>query len=75
MYTNDRPLRPGDRVQQWRDGTTRYGVVTSVGWSGCLGDVLVIHFDDRPDAVDPDLVVAGADLQALRLATAEPTAA
>lgn len=58
-------FRRGDRVEQRLDGETRRGVVASVGWSGCLGDVVVIHFDENPTGFEPDLVVSGDTMHLL----------
>jgi len=53
-------LRQGDPVEVEHHGEPRRGTVVSVRWSASLGDVLVIHLDESPRGVDPDLVLAGS---------------
>lgn len=62
---DDRLFHKGDPVEQRLDGRTRRGVVASVGWSGCLGDVVVVHFGDQPTGFAPDEVVFGDGIRLL----------
>ncbi len=63
-------LRRGDPVEVEHHGEPRRGTVVSVRWSASLGDVLVIHLDDNPRGVDPDLVLTGPVMARTRLAAA-----